>query len=663
MRQALLATLSLALLAAVPAPRPYDFAAARQLVGVGAPQLSPDGSKLIYIHYVADFKHDRGQSTLMICNLATGAKRTLIYDRSGFGGATWSPRGGAIAFTASVKSGNDTQSQLFVMPLAGGDAKQITHMKNGVTSYAWSPDGTRFALISQDANPDRANIAAHRDAFEVGDNDYLHTAATPPLHLWLVSANGGTEKRLTQGAWSAALANPNYGGALSWSADGTRIAFVHFPNAILGDALAATVDTVNVRTGVIARLTGNGGLEGNPRFAPLGDAVAYMRPTHGYVPNGNALYVTRPGGGPGADVRAAIDRNVGGAQWTPDGKALWIETDYGTHNVLWYQPIGGTAFQANLGGRELAGVGNVSRTGAIAVALATANHPADIFVIAGPRSTPKQVTFENGFLRAYALARVTSVNWIGPNGFHEDGVLTYPPRYVRGKRYPLVLLIHGGPQEATSISWDSRRELFAAHGYLVFEPNYRGSDNMGDRYQAAIAHDAGMGPGKDVMAGVAAVQSLGIVDDSRIAVTGWSYGGYMTSWLEGHYHIWKAAMEGAAVDDEVYDYNISFYVHDDEPYFGGSTWDPKYAAEWRDQSPIAYAAQITTPTLIMGDIGDNNVPITNSFQMYHALKDNGVHVEFVAYPVGGHFPGDPVRSENVGKRWLGWLDTYLGGHV
>jgi dipeptidyl aminopeptidase/acylaminoacyl peptidase len=163
------------------------------------------------------------------------------------------------------------------------------------------------------------------------------------------------------------------------------------------------------------------------------------------------------------------------------------------------------------------------------------------------------------------------------------------------------------------------------------------------------------------MAGIAAVEKRYKVDRSRIAVSGWSYGGYMTSWMIGHYHIWKTAVSGAALNDWFDDYNVAFYVHTDAPFFGGSPWNPKFTQMWRDQSPITYAQQIRTPTLILGDIGDNNVTITNSFKMYHALHDNGVPVEFVAYPVHGHFPSDPVRSEDVSRRWLAWIDRYLQG--
>jgi dipeptidyl aminopeptidase/acylaminoacyl peptidase len=161
------------------------------------------------------------------------------------------------------------------------------------------------------------------------------------------------------------------------------------------------------------------------------------------------------------------------------------------------------------------------------------------------------------------------------------------------------------------------------------------------------------------MAGLATVEREYPIDTSRIGVSGWSYGGYMTSWLIGHYHVWKAAVSGASLDDWLDDYNIAFYYDTDVPFFRGKPWNPSNTPEWREQSPIADAPQATTPTLIMGDIGDNNVTITNSFKLYHALKDNGTTVKFIAYPVAGHFPSDPVRSEDVQKNWLNWLEQYL----
>src|SRR3989442_253636 len=239
--------------------------------------------------------------------------------------------------------------------------------------------------------------------------------------------------------------------------------------------------------------------------------------------------------------------------------------------------------------------------------------------------------------------------WPGPDGFHNDGVVTYPPGFVRGKQYPLVLIIHGGPTAASVRAFSLFSQAVAAHDYIVFSPNYRGSDNLGNAYQRAIFNDAGDGPGRDVMAGIAALVKLGVVDTTGIAVSGWSYGGYMTSWLIGHYHVWKAAVAGAAVTNLVDQYNMAdFNVLERFSFAGfGSPWTGQALQAYRDQSPISYAAAMKTPTLILSDVRDARVTVTQSYELYHALRDNGVPVKFVAYPVDGHFPGDPVRTTDV----------------
>jgi dipeptidyl aminopeptidase/acylaminoacyl peptidase len=193
----------------------------------------------------------------------------------------------------------------------------------------------------------------------------------------------------------------------------------------------------------------------------------------------------------------------------------------------------------------------------------------------------------------------------------------------------------------------------------VFSPNYRGSTNLGDAYQHAIYRDTGAGPGEDVMAGLAAVEKLGIVDSEHIGVSGWSYGGYMTTWLTSHYPGWKAAVAGAALTDWVMDYTIAYYQGADLAFFGGSPWTAADHDLWRQQSPIAHASHVTTPTLILGDVGDPNVPLINSYEWYHALRDNGVPVEFWAYPVDTHFPEDIVRSTDVYRRWVTWMVAHL----
>ncbi len=162
------------------------------------------------------------------------------------------------------------------------------------------------------------------------------------------------------------------------------------------------------------------------------------------------------------------------------------------------------------------------------------------------------------------------------------------------------------------------------------------------------------------MAGLAKIEATGMINRKLIGISGWSYGGYMTSWLNGYYpDKWKAAVEGAALNDWVMDYTISFYQAGDTYFFGGSPWVKKYWNIWRDQSPIIFAPKVKAPTLIMGDAGDSNVPIVNSYEMFHALQDNGVHTEFYVYPANSHFPGDIVHTTDVYRRWVDWMVKYL----
>jgi dipeptidyl aminopeptidase/acylaminoacyl peptidase len=205
----------------------------------------------------------------------------------------------------------------------------------------------------------------------------------------------------------------------------------------------------------------------------------------------------------------------------------------------------------------------------------------------------------------------------GPDGFVEDGTLVYPPNFSRDKKYPLFVYLHGGPQTAaTTDNPDfAFTQLVVSHGYVFFEPNYRGSDGLGNKYQRAIVHDAADGGGRDIMAGIAALGKQGFIDDSRVAVGGWSYGGFMTSWLIGQYHIWKAAVSGAAGNSRVEQYSLAEDGVLMRYRWGGSPWKKEYSKAWEEQSPITYASAITTPTLILHDIGDPNVPISGAYSL------------------------------------------------
>jgi len=392
-------------------------------------------------------------------------------------------------------------------------------------------------------------------------------------------------------------------------------------------------------------------------YAPDGDTLAFMRSRDGDQSNGTAVYVWADG--MTRDATKALARNFNTYAWLPGGKALLLEGGYGTRSVLWEQPLQGAAKRLDLGDVEASPDLSVSKTGAVAFVGATATHPNELYVMDSLGAKPRRLTNLNAFMDGIMLGRTEAIEWQGPNDFREDGVLTYPAGYQSGQRCPLVLVIHGGPESSSTVRFSPLPQLLAAAGFIVFQPNYRGSTNLGDAYQHAIFRDTGVGPGNDVMAGVAAVKKLGIVDEDHIGVSGWSYGGYMTAWLTGHYPVWKAAVAGAALTDWVMDYTVAYYQEGDTYFFGGSPWKAKYRDIWREQSPISYAQNVTAPTLIMGDVGDPNVPLVNSYEWFHALRDAGVAVEFYAYPADTHFPRDIVRSTDVYRRWVEWMTKHL----
>src|SRR4029450_9891384 len=205
----------------------------------------------------------------------------------------------------------------------------------------------------------------------------------------------------------------------------------------------------------------------------------------------------------------------------------------------------------------------------------------------------------------------------------------------------------------------------AAPGWLVFQPNYRGSDNLGRTYQGAIRNDAGEGPGRDVIAGIDLLKAKGFVDDTRMCVSGWSYGGYMTTWMTGHYpDMWKCAVTGASVTNRLDQYNPTARAGGGRAGGPNPPWtSPQNMERTMAQSPISAAGKVKAPTLILHDTGDYRVPIMESFEWFTGLRATGVTAQFIAYPVYGHSPTDPVHQRDVQRRWLEWFDQYLGSNA
>jgi dipeptidyl aminopeptidase/acylaminoacyl peptidase len=661
------ALLCLACLLAHPgaaAARTFQLDDLRRIVSLRDPQISPDGKRVALVVSTPDWNTDRASSEIDLVDTARGTRRTLVETRAGLSSPRWSPDGTRLAFLAKDPATNKTQ--VFVMPANGGRARRATDNRQGVDDYAWSPDGKRIAFIAQDPPLHAEAIKAHDKVFRITNGHFLLTGDVAPWHLWVVPAAGGKATRLTRGGFSLGT---DQGGTTTpaWSRDGKRIAFTRIPGVHWASSFHSVIAEVDVASGAMRTLV-PGQAADHAEFAPAGDTYAFSRPRDGDRNNGNAVYVNA--GGNTYDATAALARHFGNYLWMPDGRSLILAGGLGTHTVLWQQPLSGKARLLDLGDVEANdGLGtttsndttrmSVSRGGAIAFVGSTANHPSELYVLDSVHARPRRLTDVNAFVDRLELGRTASIAWDGPDGFREDGVLVYPVGFEPGRKYPLVLLIHGGPTIASNAGFQRLAQLLAAADFLVFQPNYRGSTNLGDAYEHAMFRDTADGPGKDVMAGLAAVERLGVVDEDRIGVSGWSYGGFMTAWLTSHYDVWKAAVAGAPVTDWLMDYSISWYQEGDAYLFGSSPWTNAGWKIWREQSPINHVRNVKAPTLILGDVMDANVPLVNAEEWYHGLRDNGVTVEFYAYPESSHLPHDIVQVSDVYRRWIGWMEKYL----
>ena len=641
----------------------FDLDASAKLVRLSDPNIAPDGKSIVMVVARANYEENRWENELVLVDVATGAQRALTSGRHDVTQPRWSPSGDRLAFITNAPTGKESKPQLFVLAMNGGEAKRITNAPNGVQHYAWKPDGKELAFVTADDSPNK-KIGDREIAFEVGNDHFLVNAQVTSSHIWLTSADGGKAKRLTSGEWSLPVTLPpgSISSPLSWSPDGKSIAFVKQATPHYGDARYSSVQILDVVTGGMRALTGRSQRESQPVFSPDGLRIAYWYPRNGQVVNVYEINVTSATGGEGRSVTQALDRYVFRSMWMPDSKSFITGGNDGTRVSLWLQPLEGAARRLDLGNVNPAGSywieASVSNDGALAFTGSEPQRPVELYYLSSPTAKPKRLTDFNGVTAALSLGKVEKIEWTNDD-FRMDGVLTFPPDFKAGQTYPLVLYIHGGPRSSSKESFNERGQLLAARGWIVFEPNYRGSDNLGNKFLSAIFNDAGAGPGRDVMAGIEAVKKRGFVDTSRIAVSGWSYGGFMTTWLIGHYQGWKAAVAGAAVTDWMDQYNLGDTNNNYVREFGSHPWTGDFEKAYREQSPITNAPKIKTPTLILSDTGDTRVPITQSFKLYHALRDNNVPVQFIAYPVAGHSPGDPVRQQDVNRRWIDWLEKYL----
>jgi dipeptidyl aminopeptidase/acylaminoacyl peptidase len=623
----------------------------RKLVNVGQPEISPDGTRVAVQIGKRDFDKDRMSNDLVLIDIRTHARHKLLRDVRLFG-FEWSPNGSSIAYVTVPASGEDKSAQLFVLPMDGGEPLQLTHEKNGVDDFAWRPDSKMLAYSAEPESPNAKALEHGEDAFNVTEEAWTEQSPTATHELYEISASGGKARRIGDGSVKTA-------GGFTYAADGQSLFVTRLPaGAQPNQYLASEIVNLRVRDGHVTVLPQLSKTQGDPIRSFDGTHLAY-----GFTnPHGSMQQEIAVADATGTNPKWAsqsLDRNVTAYEFMP-GNSLIVAASDRTQRRLFYL-IKGTHVDVPIGDLQVGGSPSVARDSTIAFVAARENRPGDLYVLRPHDKAPQRLTDENAWLANYTIPASRTIEWQTRDGLTADGVLIYPPNWRAGQaKAPLVLFIHGGPTAQSLTAFNSFAYVLASHGWFVFEPNYRGSDGLGLRFARTTVPHITSVPGDDIERGLDAVLKLGVVDPARIAVSGWSEGGLMTSWLITHDTRWKAAVSGAAVNDWI-QYGAMTDAKSFTPQFiGPDPWnDPSLLSLYNSESPLTYADRVRTPTLILSDAGDFRVPTPLAYEFYHAVRATGTPVKFVIWPVNGHFPSDPVRSEDVYRQWEDWLVTYL----
>ncbi len=637
---------------------------AHHVVALQSPALSSDGRFAALVVSRVVWNADSQERDLAVVDLRSRSRRTVIRAGRDLSDPAFSPNGSRLAYLAHDAATDCVE--VFFMPATGGPAHALTHWRSDVTDFAWRPDGRGIAFTATDPPTKRRGADRFRDSFLFTTEPITARSRPEPEHLYEQRLRDGVVAQLTFGERSVDDGSP-----LSWSPDGHEIAFTLCRNAIPNDESSSWAAIVNVGSRTVRALTGRTMWEGDPLFSPDGTHVAYLYSGGDTQTTVTQLYVTTPKGGAGVAISASLDRPIGSAVWSSDSKSLIATAPSGLSNAIWRIGLDGTAQRYDLGdlvpGIPLTTTGGaaspelpnaLARDGALAFVATATTQPPELYVRRSD-ATVARLTDLNGALTHRAWASAERITFASSTGVTADGVLYKPPTFRTGRRYPLVVYLHGGPSDPSMREFDMWAQVMAAHGWLVLRPNYRGSPNLGTRYQHAILYDPEDGPSADVMASVAAVRIMDIVDDRRIAVCGWSYGGILTAWLISKYHIWSAAVSGASVNDWITDYGTADDSLADRDLLHGSPFVGDNADEWHRVSAITYAANVSTPVLLLSDTGDNRDPFATTSMYWRALRDNGKDAVLRVWPVAGHFPSDPVRADDVYHYWIDFISEHF----
>jgi len=650
------------------ARRPLKLDDLARFRDVRDPQLSPDGQWVAYVVSTTDTKEDKSNTHIWMAGYDGKNDRQITFSNDSESSPRWSPDGKYLSFSSS-RPGKAKGSQVWLLDRSGGEAYQLTELKGRLQGYEWSPDSKRLALLIGDPDPDAPDPAAtptpgappkppkpiviDRYRYKQDVQGYLLSGRHSYIYLYDIA----TKKldRLTKSKWDES--------SPSWSPDSTRLAFMSNHADDPDRDPAAQLYIADAKAGVTEKqltTSENRASRARPEWSADGKWLVFTEGDEkkfGAYNMEHLMFVPADASAAPTRVKAVedLDRGVSGLRFGSEpGSLMALVSD--DRSVY---PINITR---NVVKRLLdppVVVSSLSIAGSHTVLLSGDDKKStEIYAMEG--KTLRQLTHQNDALMSeLQIAQTEDVSFKSKDGTEVHGLLTYPVGYKKGKRVPLLLRIHGGPNGQDQHSFSFERQFFAANGYAVLAVNYRGSSGRGQKYSRAIFADWGHYEVEDLEAGVDHVIQMGVADADRLGVGGWSYGGILTDYMIATDQRFKGATSGAGTAFTVAFYGTDQYIIQYD-YEIGPPWNPKaWETYVKISYPFLHADRIKTPTLFLGGERDFNVPVQGGQQMYQALRSLGVETQLVIYPNEFHGITRPSYVRDRYERYLGWYDKYV----
>ncbi|MGA7241313.1 MAG: S9 family peptidase [Bryobacteraceae bacterium] len=625
---------------------------------VAGAQISPDGRYVAYSVTQTNWDDNDFISQIWIAVTATGERYQLTSGKKSATGPQWSPDSRRIAFT----SDRGGKRQIYLISPSGGEATQLTAEDNGVGGIAWAPDAASIAFTSSgpESKAKKDRKEKYGDFESIGGDYALNQLWQVKIPAELPSDTKKLPKaeQLTKGDQFSVA-------GFAWSPDGKKIAFSASRDPDPESAQTEQLYVLDLADLHVRKLIDAQGPNSNPKWSPDGKQIAYAtfdNQPFFYFANRYIAAVSVEGGAPKVLTRD-FDEDANLLDWGPDGiyftalqttNAHIYRLDPGTRAV--HRITGPDAFRA-------AGASFTKDHRTFAGTGAAPNHFAEIYVSSATDFAPHYLTETGIQYKNFALAHREVVQWKSSDGATVEGILIKPADYDPSRKYPLLVVIHGGPTGVDTPVLAADRyypvERFAAKGALILRPNYRGSAGYGAKFRALNVRNLGVGDYEDVISGVDSLIAKGLVDKDRVASMGWSEGGYISAFITCFSDRFKAVSVGAGISDWV-----TYYVNTDihpftRQYLKATPWDDPEI--YRKTSPITYVSRAKTPTLIQQGDQDKRVPPPDSYELYQALKDRGVPVKLIFYKGFGHPINKPKQQRAVMEHNYEWFSKYIWG--